>query len=344
MSRALDAETASGLHSDNPQKVYSDIATTLCPNPPSLLELEFLGKSHALPPGTSLLIDGNNIGIPKSKLVQAFIYARQLFFHHLRPCPGDKKNELLKATAVMLLMDPEHLTAANSRKRVIQTYQHGPKSEFEAVLKRELLFVDSYLTSRLHRHTKSPTLWAHRRWLLENFNGIGLIWDLEKDLKEVVLVAAERHPRNYYAWLYLRWLVQNADCGRKKLDKVWALPAVKNWCLRHPADTSGFSFLLFYLESFGRSGVAPENKLRIDASTSVYREVLGLAQSFKWTHESVWVFLRTLVASGVVGDQRIGFLGTINSIVAANPENLKVLSTLQAAADWHVKYERRLGP
>jgi len=206
MSRALDSETSALLLYDDSLTSYNDIVAALCTDTEDLLEIEFLEKSHPLPPGCDVLIDGNSIAVPKVKLVKAFVVARKILFELVRECPEDKESDLRNATAVVLLMDPEHLTAANTRKKLVQK---NSRTHLEAALKKELRFLDSYLTSRLHRHTKSPTLWGHRRWLLEQWKLIQMEHDTHRDLESVVLVAAERHPKNYYAWSHMRWLVQN---------------------------------------------------------------------------------------------------------------------------------------
>ena len=159
-------------------------------------------------------------------------------------------------------------------------------------------------------------------------------FDVLEDLKSVVLIAAERHPKNYYAWSHLRWLTQNFGAAEVS-DHPKMLAIVKDWCLRHPADTSGFSFLLFILFAPGSSDDSPE---KIEACSSVCREVLRLTVSFKWIHESVWVFLRTLVASEyVVEDDRKAFFEAIETVQKAYPMAQVLLET---AGDWCVRYQR----
>jgi hypothetical protein len=339
MSRALEPETAISTNTSNSETVYNDIVSALSTETDSLLEIEFLGKSHPLPEGSNVLIDGNSIAVPKVKLVQAFVIARNLFFKYVRECPANICLDLRNAAAVMLLMDPENLTAANTRKRLIQKSQKGPKADLEAILRKELRFVDSYLTSRLHRHTKSPTLWSHRRWVLEVCKSMQMEHNFQQDLTSVILVAAERHPRNYYAWSHLRWLVQafttcseDSQAQTRNLEFEQLVALVRDWCLRHPADTSGFSFLLFCLSMPG----APEDISRTQLKSSICSEVIRLAVSFKWTHETIWVFLRTAVAlGGVSKDRKTAFFRAIEEIQAAQPDDHRLL---KAAHDWCVKY------
>ena len=356
MSRALDRDTASTIHSGNPQAVYDDLVRALNPDtststPTDLLEIEILGKSHALPAGCNVLVDGTSIAVPKVTLVQAFMVARKVLFQHL-PNIQSKQQTTRNAAAVMLLMDPEHVTAANSRKRAVQTYRAQP-AEFRTELARERWWVDSMLTARLHRHTKSPTLWGHRRWVLEMWQKLEMPYDIHEDLVCVVLVAAERHKCNYYAWLHLRWLVQRrmggcqlggeateAEAEAVACDGSKVLSTVKSWCLRHPGDTAGFSFLLFCLLEHPHAGVVlTGGASRAEVKSSVCKDVLDLAVSFKWTNESVWAFLRTLVASGVAEEQRTAFFESITVLSEARPGNAKGLSTLQAARDWCMGYE-----
>ncbi|KAG4430090.1 hypothetical protein IFR05_014435 [Cadophora sp. M221] len=340
MSRALDSETVASLQKANLLAVYNDIALALSTPTSKLLEIEFLPKSHPLPPDCNVLIEGNNIAVTKIQLVQAFIVAREIFFRYMRRCAEEasKEKELLDATAVMLLMDPEHLTAANTRKRLIRKYENGPGSELEALLRKELRFVDGYLTSRLHRHTKSPTLWGHRRWILERLKDLIAERDVLEDLKSVVLVAAERHPRNYYAWSHMRWLVQvfdNSPTHPEDGSTTETVPehpqmisVIKDWCLKNPSDTSGFSFLLFCLFNLGPSSASAKTEV----CSSVCADVVRLAVSFKWTHESVWVFLRTVVASEMATEKAIlDFFQAIETISVARPDGKRVLDT---AKEW----------
>ena len=340
MSRALDKDTTATIKSGNLQVAYDDLVKALFSSTTSeLLEIEILGKSHALPAGTNVLVDGNGIAFPKSTVLQGFIVARQILFKYL-PNLQERPQEIRNAAAVVLLMDPEHITAANARKRVIELYRLRPVEELRAELMRELWWVDSMLTARLHRHTKSPTLWGHRRWVLQVCQSVGMPYDIQRDLTTVILVAAERHARNYYAWLHLRWVVLNlqsktSDSGggiAEGFDGSKLLSTIETWCLRHQDDTAGFSFLLFCLVEHPEALTGRESS--IENKSSICKALLDLAVSFKWTNESVWAFLRTLVASGVTEEQRIAFFESSKVLAESRSGNAKAQSTLQAARDW----------
>ncbi|CZT44183.1 uncharacterized protein RSE6_04318 [Rhynchosporium secalis] len=337
MSRALDPDTAISIQKANSQTIYRDLVSALSTNTIGPLEMEFLPKSYPLAPDCNVLVEGNNIAVTKIKLVQAFIVAQAIFFNYMRECTEAQESELRDVTAVMLLLDPEHLTAANTRKRLIQRREDGPGNRLEELLRQELLFVDGYLTSRLHRHTKSPTLWGHRRWVLGKLKSLDVERDVFQDLKSVILVAAERHPQNYYAWSHMRWLVQvfgesptRSIQGEKfPLDHSKLVSIVQNWCLKNPSDTSGFSFLLFCLFKSGSLSALA----RIELCSSVCADILRLAVSFRWIHESVWVFLRTVIASEMATESiRTDFLQAINTI--ANSRQGKK-AVLESAKGWY---------
>ncbi|KAL2197190.1 hypothetical protein P885DRAFT_36407 [Corynascus similis CBS 632.67] len=327
MSRALDAETAALLQKGDPLEAYNIISNALIPPIDGLLEIEILGKSHFLEGGQHVLQDGRALGISKLSLVQAFVIARQNLSGHLGGTSLRTPDELLATTAVILLFDPEHLTAANSRKRIIQemiTKIEGPPS----VIEIEKRFVDSLLTSRLHRHTKSPTLWSHRRWLLSLSSSLKMPVDVLADLREVVFVAGERHPRNYYAWCHARFLMGLE--GGVDFSKPFA--AVRAWCFQHHTDISGWSFLYFLLET--------QKNLTGETERSLFAEVLNLVDSLRLVNESVWVFLRTLAASRLVDDEQYAQFQAVQAAVLETSKNPADRAVLRSALDWCGTYRQ----
>ncbi|KAM0457199.1 hypothetical protein ACHAPV_006839 [Trichoderma viride] len=333
MSRALDDHVKKAIRHGDHEAIFTKIADALSQRHAELLEIELLGRSHMADADTILLQDGSAIAVPKLRLVQAFIFARALLY---------KKEDVSRATAVMLLMDPEHLTAANTRKRILQDGINSG-TDVETRIRDELYFVDSLLTSRLHRHTKSPTLWGHRQWLMQRFQEHGLKIDATSIMTTVISVAAERHPRNYYAWQHARYLtnavsetvaVVPASASRegdkdkdKDDDLAGMLEAAKNWALRHHDDVSGWAFLMFFLDRHPQY------------AGPVVSETTRLAASFHWRNESVWYFLRNMAARAWCdGDWREGVEATRLALLDGAERGSDGERVLEQAARWIQAY------
>ncbi|KAK1777007.1 hypothetical protein QBC45DRAFT_434628 [Copromyces sp. CBS 386.78] len=342
MSRALDESTIAALKAGNPQAAYNSISSVLVSPPPSgRLEIEILGKGIPLPEGTYVLQDGISVGVSKLGLVQAFLIARKILQDHIidgssSSSPQTDDGTLFAATAVILLMDPEFLTAANTRKRLVQKQLLDDNQMAWTVLTKEKAFLDSLLTSRLHRHTKSPTLWNHRRWLVGHYSSRGLMVDVVGDIKNIVSVAGERHPRNYYAWCHARYLA--GILGKEDSDYENLLMVVKHWCCQHHNDVSGWSFLYYLLDNLDRS----RQNTRIISST--FSEVLNYVASCRLTNESVWVFLRTLAASGRVSKKELERFTTLGAQFSEScVEGSTNQRVLRSALDWYETYRCRRG-
>jgi hypothetical protein len=207
----------------------------------------------------------------------------------------------------MLLFDPEYLTAANFRKKHllhISTEEH-----FNIALKRELTFLDSVLSSPLHRQSKSPTLWYHRYWLISTFlrqisPEEGSSEELLNHEISIVFRSAEQHQHNYYAWQYARRLISILARSIYE-DKSTEVRVTDNllhetfaWCLQHPSDTSGWSFLFFLMQ---------QPKQDQNQITSVVQKTVQFANSYRWSKEALLHFLKTtlLLAHVVPEDVRI---------------------------------------
>ncbi|KAH8677390.1 hypothetical protein BX600DRAFT_125068 [Xylariales sp. PMI_506] len=338
MSRALDKDTLENLKSEDATVVYKDISKLLTALPDEgLLEIELLGKAHPLEAGVHFLKDENAVAIPKLRLVQAFFIARRIVQSHIAISPQLPAEETIAATAVMLLMDPEHLTAANLRKKAVLAKLSNTERAKEA-LQAEKKFVDSLLTARLHRHTKSPTLWNHRRWLLCQYRGLGHSLDISQDLSTVVMVAAERHPKNYYAWDHARWLLRNHTASQnEEIALATALTeSVKLWCFKHHDDISGWSYLGFVVLG------TRDQETRSNLCTSVATDTLNMVGSFQWTNESVWIFLRTLIATELINDELFNNFVELNETLnfSLGKEGIE-RSRLISAVQWSRLHRQR---
>lgn len=293
---------------------YTTLIDLLSPSPPQILELDILPSSHPL----TIHSAAQCVALPKSLLASLFLTARTVFFSHLasqkhdRPenehgssiYPKNLSQDVLssssyiaahKATLIILLWDPNHLTAANFRKRHLLHLRTSPS--FLTALDSELAFLSSLFTSPLTKATKSPTLWAQRHWLLHTFgaelitqasrqhlnpswDGDGNVrdekqrrrgqntWDLllENEM-QIVMRAGDRHPRNYYAWNYARKLLalflQSTSSSFPTSIPISTpqilslLTSTHKYCLQHSRDISAWSFLLHLFHYLHWSDVSP---------------------------------------------------------------------------------------
>jgi len=284
-----------------------------------IVEIEVLPPSIKPPDGV-LMVDDINVGVPKKVMALAFVEARKRFFN------DEIQTLKLQATKVMLLFDPEHLTAANYRKQYLEGLKQDTTTdgqlEYRKAAKYEFCFLDSILTSPLHRQSKSPTLWHHRLWLLS------LIMPKDKESvpeesrrdfwrKELssVFKSGERHPKNYYAWQYARRLVERVDGLEATLDFA---QRVKAWCCKHPSDISGWSCLFHLVPQ-----VEPPSERQ-----KVVREVVKYAIDLQAEQESLWVFIRTSLAHKAMQEWQTGLVSMLVKY-GKQLESMENVSTLR---------------
>ncbi|MCJ1369444.1 hypothetical protein MMC20_000655 [Loxospora ochrophaea] len=224
---------SSSLH--DPQELYTELTTHLLTSTTSLIPLTIEILPSPTPHPTPLLFDNPHLALTKPTLLSSFLIAHHLFTaHHRTPIPSLSQSTtttLLSATAILLLTHPEHLTAANWRKRYLVHFIPPPPppprppvpstSSSSAYpppanpLHAELTLLTTLLASPLPRHAKSPSLWHHRLWLLTTYTPYLLppttttTPDAPNPLTTslpLVLIASTNHPRNYPAFAHLRRL------------------------------------------------------------------------------------------------------------------------------------------
>ena len=171
-------------------ETYERLVDIICPNwsqwPSSspLLEIAILPSSSHLEIQYDPKSSPPAVGIPKSLGLACFLHARSILHSYVKtisgqsikrdssyPVPSPESSHVLKATAVMLIWEPNHLTAINWRKRMLQQLLRcAPASESVGLGQKahcvELIFLESLLTSPMPQHAKSSMLWAYRLQLL----------------------------------------------------------------------------------------------------------------------------------------------------------------------------------
>lgn len=303
-------------------RAYRVLSNFFTKHQDEVAEIEILPPAFQPADGISMQ-DGLNIGIPKKVLAMAFLKARELFFSGIK-VDGPPSQLALEASRVILLFDPEYITAANFRKRrlleICAQENAAAQSSFEEAVNREVVFLNSILTSPLHRQSKSPTLWHHRIWLLDYYlplqladnSGNQFLAVVRREL-DAVCKSGERHPKNYYAWQYARRLHNRlSELYQDKSRHEWKVSYpdflstsalhVKAWCCRHPSDVSGWSFLGFLIDRLDS----------IPRRQEIVKQALEYAIKLQWDQESLWVFLRTVLADTTLREERYEVLDLLH--------------------------------
>ena len=299
------------------EELYTRLVEIISPgstSPPVVQEIAILPSSSHPTIQYDPTSDPPAIGIPKALLLSCFLRARSIFFSRLEACrstssakwdpdvPIDKEwLEVCEATAVILLWEPNHLTAINWRKRAFME---------KRARRAELSFLNSLQTSPMPQHAKSSTLWAYRLQILREEHKMGIAWREELN---IVMVAGERHAKNYHAWEHARQVwrlllsddsIQNgSERENKKTDEITGMfqetvVDVHKWCLMHPRDISGWAFLAFLLRS------AVNEATRLEEATKIIRETRVFVDKLGWKGESVKCFLNMAEQAKTVDETR----------------------------------------
>ncbi|KAF2665422.1 hypothetical protein BT63DRAFT_458998 [Microthyrium microscopicum] len=292
----MAAQGASTSHETMPFEMVQ-IMNIFRDNKATVLEIELMPQMlEADTPESIVIVDGHYVGILAKGLMKAFVQAKQYFSKNRSM---EDSQDVLDSTSVILLSDPEHLTAANFRKQRLLRLSESSLDISRAV-EEEFAFLDSILTSPLHRQSKSPTLWYHRWWLLAHLLPISKPGSTLKQIGteiSTVLRSAERHKHNYYAFQHGRRslsLVEDpSDSGQSFISQ---LPKqMLQWCVKNPSDTSGWSFL-YYILNLDRVSTSEVNE--------TIGKVLDFVSTTRWHREGLWVFLRTMLnAPGMIDRQ-----------------------------------------
>lgn len=202
-----------------------------------------------------------------------------------------QSNLLDRLTRVVLLANPAHQTALNSRKKLVQKNIMQPHWE--------LGFSGSLLSCR--ECTKESILWHHRRWLLHVIYGVPATAGTDSVPETVPVDALEAefacastachlYPRNYHAWAHRRFCAEAlvAPLYPEVPSKSGALVKEYQWTLKwiesHVSDYSAMNHAVNFEQML--AGGKPTG-LRL--STKVH--AASLLRSYP-DHESLWMYLR----------------------------------------------------
>ncbi|KAJ7039069.1 hypothetical protein C8F04DRAFT_1033731 [Mycena alexandri] len=252
-----------------------------------------------------LYTDGH-LGVPKKTL------------HHLYPLAlellnTESRKDQLDASCVILLANPAHQTAMNTRKRLIQSATLSAHAE---------LNFSARLLPSSRPASKESILWAHRRWIfsvlyppaMPYFEAPSPGWvcssedpEIPPDVieKEFELISrcCEMYPRNYHAWSHYHFVVQcihaslrsshPADSPHLPLFAVEFLK-LRRWIESHVSDHSAVHQFCSIISLLQSSDLPRYQSVLAPLVDGQFEHALGLVASFP-SHESLWMYLRAMI-------------------------------------------------
>ena len=217
-----------------------------------------------------VLAEGN-LGVPKKVLYRLYLAAVAMF------SKGEAAEATVSPTSVILLANPAHQTALNTRKRFIL------RGEWSA--EHELAFTELLLRGS-SECAKQSVVWGHRRWIFLRLYGTTRPPDILQALRgwlgpdewaslpnipaiiarrelDLTKRACELYPRNYHGWNHWHYIMNVVYvCLGRDTDGEWKelvdeqLREMMKWVEGHVSDYTSMHHLHGLAERFGLDKVA----------------------------------------------------------------------------------------
>ncbi|KAF8806528.1 hypothetical protein BYT27DRAFT_7101504 [Phlegmacium glaucopus] len=294
-----------------------------------------------------ILVEGN-LGIPKKILVGLYLTAIGISLH---------TTNILETTAVscvIILLNPAHQTALNTRKRLMQNGHIDPNKElvFTELLARGSLDVG-----------KQSIIWDHRRWCLRNIHGVMgpnvLLPDLQywanseeaerfpkltpstiRHELSIIQRACEAYPRNYHAWTQWNFMINICYASiYSSNDKfpdflaviVQEVARLRTWVDQHVSDYSAMHQLCQTQKLVDYLALSEQFRDVFDGtqnSLTLAHHSISLVTVFP-SHESLWMYLRVSLANSDP-TERMRILQSIEASVPSTSNYFR-----QQLVAWH---------
>ncbi|KAF9565589.1 hypothetical protein CPC08DRAFT_659047 [Agrocybe pediades] len=263
-----------------------------------------------------VLVEGN-LGIPKKVLRTLYLAAVSMKFNSRTSAP----REAIAATSTIILLNPAHQSALNTRKRLIEQGHLDAKTE---------LVLTGLISRGSPEAGKQSIMWDHRRWCFSRIYGVmgptttvpsltscsipaeqqffpKITPTAVREELSIIQHTCQTYPRNYHAWAQWNYLLnlcfasvylpENKGEQREFLGIILDEYArMRSWVAQHVSDYSAM-FQLFQcqkvidkLSADGLLSIMPPG----DTPLELLGHALSLVEAFP-THESLWLYLRLIL-------------------------------------------------
>ncbi|KAK4467738.1 hypothetical protein MN116_008670 [Schistosoma mekongi] len=196
-------------------------------------------------------------------------------------------NDLLNC---LLLIAPNTTTFWNYKRQALQNNKLSTSSELKLT---QLI---------LNKCPRSYETLFHRQWIVQHYNYFNDDTFLQHEL-ELCNKFADKYRCNYGLWQYRRLLLMHLQ--KRELYEM-ELNLVDIWLEKHPTDTSGWSYLEYFLDRLvnqsivvGDLSLTLDNQSRLKSSNQIivqnyFNKVHSILELYP-ERESVWLFRRRLI-------------------------------------------------
>jgi protein prenyltransferase alpha subunit repeat containing protein 1 len=283
------------------------------------------GLQEWMPPASDdfpFVLEDGHLGVPQKVLYKLYMTAVSLYKEHL------------SISSVVLLANPAHQTALNTRKKLIACGSLDPGKELDFFA----LFIRGSKEC-----AKQSIIWDHRRWILRHqYEAISLPmlagWPASEDASSFPMIplsvleeecqlirhACEVYPRNYHAWSHYHWILNvtvvaasrgPGPSGESTQDYHpflrRAVTSLQEWIARHVSDYSAVHLLC----TLAVLDCHRPTQLMEGIVDEIRRHALDLIVLYP-AHEALWLYLRGTLALSTADDARRA-VGSISGRVPA---------------------------
>jgi protein prenyltransferase alpha subunit repeat containing protein 1 len=278
------------------------------------------GLQEWMPPASHdfpFVLEDGHLGVPQKVLYELYTAAVSLYKEHI------------SVSSVVLLANPAHQTALNTRKKLVACGSLDPRKELNLFA----LFIRGFKECG-----KQSIIWDHRRWIFghqyeairppmfagwfasEGASSLPMmpLGALEEEC-QLVKHACEVYPRNYHAWSHYHWIMnviivaanRGPEPGGESVQDYHRffrreMTSLQEWIARHVSDYSAVH-LLCTLAVLDRGG---PTRLVEGIVDDIRKHAVDLVVLYP-AHETLWLYLRGALALSTADDARraVGSLG-----------------------------------
>ena len=261
-------------------KIFESLSEVIAAN--NVTEYEILPGFDQHQKQKPFVLHKQSLGLYKWCIKPLFTYAYDKLRLGQQIAAG-KHSDAKFVTCVLLMIQPDHMTSWNVRKRLIQDTVYSCEEEL------------TFINLILQKHPKSGEAFIHRRWLLQRMlperrSPLDTMTLAGREC-EICQLAADRYASNYYAWSHRLWVVDTFNLMDSKIFLDEEFERAEKFVQTHISDHSGFHYKLALLQMRLKLTDTLKFSSLFESEMNNVEDLLLFYQD----HESLYAYYRGLV-------------------------------------------------